>query len=441
MSVEFVMSNVASSRVHASIQESARDLFEMPMDTGVAKSARLSLPPRERGVWFALYHHLWEYGELPAAGSRAFARITGVGPRSFEKMRPLLDPFFERDGFGRYRNPFLEGERNARLDLSSGEDPVFEDKEGHLVDPRITEVRRQANLKSQEARRRNRTRLHLGEAAHATSHGTGNSLAAADCLALQIANGVANGLSEVANQVTKELDLPTGFANGLHSFATSRAESQLASLLASNSKTDEGQTSKLASKPAAGACEPDANGFANAASKQDAKQPANAGPSDDVMVDAVIRSCNGLVSKAHVHMRLPALRSRMAEGADFFLDVVPEIQTFARGKREVANCANRHIREGALAHYRSRLATQGQAQPGPAGSAQVFVVKDSPEWRAWIRSGLHRGASVESRNEGHKRGWWFPSHWPPGCELVPQPDGLQRSLPSHDQTSRASAGG
>ena len=167
--------------------------------------------------------------------------------------------------------------------------------------------------------------------------------------------------------------------------------SQLASLLESNSKIED-KTSKLASKAAVPEPEPllepiakppagpEANGMANGMAK-----PA---PGDEAMIDAVMRSCGGAVTKVHVHKRLPAFRAIMAEGVDFFLDVVPEIQAFARGKKEIANCANRHILAEARAHCSSRLATQGSRRTADATIAKVF--RDDPDHADVLDAALAR---------------------------------------------------
>ncbi|WP_158811209.1 hypothetical protein, partial [Beijerinckia sp. L45] len=204
--------------------------------------ARLSLTPRELGVWFNLRTHLWMFGELPVALKR-LAAIGGIGARSFEKMMPVLQPLFDRDDAGRWRDLDLEEERNTRLDLTPEPRAIQNFGDARRVDPALSEARRRAGQDGARKRWENRGRLQVVGGTHdADRLPSASTEAMANVGADTMANGIANGMAN-------ETVLPSGFAAALPSVAMSGA-SEARSKLASLDSSDVKKIQELASEQA-----------------------------------------------------------------------------------------------------------------------------------------------------------------------------------------------
>ncbi len=119
---------------------------------------------------------------------------------------------------------------------------------------------------------------------------------------------------------------------------------------------------------------------------------------DAALIDAIVRVCKGKVSKPEALGRLPVFRAAMAEGIDFFEDILPKLEGFARRQKHVENCANRHVIDDARKHAELRKAAA--TLPSPAGTVQ-----DAPTMRVYRDDPAHAGildAVLVSLNRSRK---------------------------------------
>jgi hypothetical protein len=101
-------------------------------------------------------------------------------------------------------------------------------------------------------------------------------------------------------------------------------------------------------------------------------------------------------------------------GYDFELDVLPEVRGFACRLRDGPwrkFSPRTDLFDKIRDRRRLRLANEAKARGQPA---QVFVAFDSPQWRAWLaHEGKPRPAQDCAVGGRRRKGWYFPSEWPP----------------------------
>ena len=440
------MTDVASSQVY--VRPNLRDLREIPLDSDTAMRARMSLTPRELGVWFNLRTHLWMFGDLPAA-PRRLAAIGGVGAKSFEKMIPVLAPLFDRDETGRWRDLDLEEERGMRLDLTPCQprSPALEERR---IDPNLSETRSRAGREGGRRRwEERRKRLQLIEGGRDTD-GSAPSIDDAG-QASGMADGMANGIAKPAMaDMAKSVDLPSGFASVLPSFARSdgsdapglsdrlsvglqEVESESLQQVREESDrptagaradADDGKTSgKPAGAGSGGDGKTDPSALANGSSAPMAKSEAAAPSVKDataVLSDAAIVEALREAGKGKIPLTLltpsaiAPIRVLVDLGCGLTRDIVPAVAAFVGGlSGPLRSWQAKPIREAALA-LRDQAASTGAARA--AFDKLVFIAEDTPQWRAWLD---HKGKKTHFKTQKNGRGpfgCYFASEWPPDVD-------------------------
>ena len=401
----------------------------MPLDMDLAMRARLSLTPRELGVWFNLRTHLWLFGELPAFAvqPRRLAAIAGVGPRSLQTMLPALAPLFDRDEYGRLRDVDLEDERDTRLDLAPAERPPL--PEPRQVDPSLSEKRSRSGKGGADARwAKNRAaRLQLIDGGRPSINDA------------EMANGMAKSPGD---DMAKPVDLPAGFASVLPTFAkpagsgshglTDRFSIDSEKLERSDrpsegarADADDGKSSGTSPEAANGRDgKPDRPGMANVSTPPMANTGIEAPPprvaqdiafSDTAIVDALRLAGKG---KIPLNLLTPSavapIRVLIDLGCSLPRDIVPAVAGFvARLNGPLRSWQAKAIREAAIAS-REHAAREDAARA--KSEKLVFVVADTPQWRAWLD---HKGKKTyfkTQKNGSGPFGGYFPSEWPPGVD-------------------------
>lgn len=427
------MSEAVASRSYSRPRTAA--LGDPVLDMNLARLAASTLSAKECGVWFRLYQHLWNFGELPAPTSwvqiKRLAGIGGVPARAFAGMMPALAPLFDVDAYGRWGDRDLERQRDERLG-AEGQDHVPLDSlvpaefRPRDVDPKLSAVRSQAARSRWGAQRSLKvvegglpgvnvgpSRLGPAEAAAVAGH-AGASESTMQNGANGDAKPDANGDAKPVGGEGDEDANGAGFA--------SDAPSKLASLESELIQTDASELAGCAGEHAA--MQTDAKPPARHANRHakpdpvDANGPAPA-PTDAAMLEAIVRVCRGKVDTAEAYRRLPVFRTAMADGLDFRRDILPELEGFARRNTRVENCANKHVLGDARARADSRRAVAGLATSGTPGSSSFWVDEGSPQWQAWLAHKETKSLPKTQRKGHPSPGFYFPSEWPP--EPSPQP--------------------
>jgi hypothetical protein len=75
--------------------------------------------------------------------------------------------------------------------------------------------------------------------------------------------------------------------------------------------------------------------------------------------------------------------------------------------------------DGSLTKPEERKEVGRRSEDSSSSGAKHFVEAETPQWEAWSK--LKRWPQTDSRIDGRiKRGWWFPSEWPPDSQLSAQ---------------------
>jgi hypothetical protein len=102
-------------------------------------------------------------------------------------------------------------------------------------------------------------------------------------------------------------------------------------------------------------------------------------------------------------------------GCDLERDVLPVVRDTAEHLTEPwRKFCGRLSNDKILSHSRLRVANEARARGRPA---QIFVEVDSAQWRAWIaqEGGKPRTAMDFAVAGKRRKGWYFPSEWPPSA--------------------------
>lgn len=365
------MSDAASPTVQTYTRPRTREFGDMPLDTVDLLDVMSGLSSLQLGVYMRLRASLWLRGALPV-GFKALAQIGQVTPRTFERMVPFLAPLFDHDESGRWRDHALERKRGNRVVLA------IEDR---VVDPDLSAKRSAAGRAGAEAKRALRL-VSSSESGEGSANGEANERSFASKTAGVSTKDSAN--LSASGQANGHLG-PTS-ASKLASFLNELKESKLASELADSKPRAAASEEPVSAEPPSNpASKTSAEASAGAPAKTQANpaSPTEPSPADAAIIDAVIRVCGGKTTKVEVHRRLPLFRAAIAEGLDFFKDILPRVEAFARNKERIENCANTHILAEAREHCASRRAVAGLGAAGSNGPAVVRIYKGTDAGNAY----------------------------------------------------------
>ena len=340
-------------------------LAGMPVDLRWLFDAASELSHKDFSVYTRLFVNLVKYGPLPT-GYKQLAEIGKVSVRYFERVAFDLSKHFERTAEGRWTIHTIAQARSTRITGQA------EDK---TKDP-VKQASGKRGADSRWSKTKPQPLMIVGRLDRTDGDGT-------------LPSGAIQSMAKpIAETMAKPADVPS--ADGtLPSFAMPgaiAAPSKLASSLPTEFPKERELASKLEDDPRAGGAM--AAGMANTGlfaivgdgktiapvdkpqsaipARREAADPSPAiepgsDPSDAAIIEAVVRTCQGKVTKADVHQRLPTYRAWIGEGLGFFEDILPKIESFARKKPRVDNCANTCILADARAHRASRLAAEALA--------------------------------------------------------------------------------
>ncbi len=456
---ELAASPLPSGR--SGLRASYSALGEPPPELFDFSFAASLLAPLQLGAFVKLVRALWQQGSLPV-GLKAIAKKAGVGPRTFEKMAPELEPLFDRDHHGRWRNLDLEAERTMRL----GREPDTElSVDGaaprRVVNPDLSAKRSAAAKKRNEvywSSRRAQLQLLEGGLADGSQNAT--------AIAKEVANPVANG--EAASDETLVVDFgvlrsfATASASGAPGLSDRLFDSQAKERIEeSDGRTDAPGADAVDRKfeaaeavidrksamsgtvegtggPSQTAPPPIANGSATTIASavgavaslpytvgealigNAGAAPAAPVPSDAAIIAALREACG---AKLPPHRLTPdgvaPIRDLLNEGCDFMRDVVP---AFAAGicglKSPLKSLRASYLHDMARANRdeaaraRSRMTDEAARHH----DGKVFVEEGSPPWRAWLKAKGVTSYMTFLAEDRKRRGWRFPSLWPPGWD-------------------------
>ena len=383
------MNEVAYVSEQASRRVNLRDLADLPCDMVAIFDALDDLNPWQFKTWFRLRVHLYRYGELPT-GMKALARIARIGAAAFERMAAAIARHFDRAADGRWTDNHLVRARGNRIVMRAAEAPT--------VDPELRAKRAASGGNGGRVTQQRKRQMREDE----TSSGSASLFAS----------------PVQANEPSKSLDATLEFASSMledREANASRGQSLSVGLLESESKKED-QTGQLTSNLAAGAGADTASGQAKPPNAAEATGQANQALRDEVMIAGILKICGSFIDAPHVNERLAEYRSWIAKGCAFETDIVPAVRDFVAGKTSLDNCANVHIREIAFRRRDYRLRAPAPASE-TAPSIGVFVLKDAPPWRAWLRhKGVRSMFTTELQSDRTQRGTWLNTLWPPGWD-------------------------
>ncbi len=379
------MNEIAAYDPSTVTRVSLTDIGDVPWDGLDMLDALIDLSPKAFKALGWLRHHLRRYGQLPV-GIRALAKIAGVGVASFERMAPILDRHFSRDEDGRWTDHAISRARGGHRGVPMVEAPGSR----RLVDP-VKSASGKAGSDARWGKRRQQIDL-VGNPDRTVEEGVVPSGAMAKTIAPAMANGVVLSSSDgtsPSSAMSGAMAAPSKLAS---SYPTDfPKEEELASELSRVTREGEGMAGGMADMARSAIVEHGTSppGQARPETTPPPQRPvddeasvkaqATPAPSDTAIIEAVVRVCRGKVSQADVHQRLSIYRAWIDEGLDFFEDVLPKIETFARRKERVENCANTHILADARALHASRLATRAlQACRQTTVEEPVKVYRDDP---------------------------------------------------------------
>jgi hypothetical protein len=97
--------------------------------------------------------------------------------------------------------------------------------------------------------------------------------------------------------------------------------------------------------------------------------------------------------------------------------IISAARSFAKWADESKKTGTEFIPMAATWLNQCRWEDYAVGVPQPPTTERVFVEIDTPQWMAWLS--VRKWPQTDHRIEGRlRRGWFFPSEWPPGYSAL-----------------------